>query len=358
MQFGRCKTRAKTVAIQGGGGNSRGSQNKSLSLSSRTGRCADSNPPQPTHWADPPEPARAPCLRVLRPRALPRDSNRLTAPCLHVPDAHLRRAICAHVAGRWARQLPMAIGRTAAALGAASGTVRRVGMAENDTVHRSPPPARRRAVPPRLGRGGHKKATTVGPRQPPPQPHLEGPLPPLRRLPRPPQARLCLFARCAPRAPHTRALGLAAPCLPLSSYHPSHPLKHTPPPTHRAWPIPHVGRRPRGRDRAAAASPTGAFFGIDSSLWRRRATVGAGWGAAGALEGGLVGGGRSQPPRRQVPAAGTGWVAPRGPETHRCPRVSMCMLVPLHGPLHLIIIVSLCGALMCILSFLQLFPLY
>ena len=100
LQFGRCKTRAKTVAIHGGGGNSRRSQNNSLSLSSRTDRCADSNHPQHTCWAESPEPARAPCLRVLRPRALPRDSNRLTAPCLHVPDAHLRRAICAHVAGR------------------------------------------------------------------------------------------------------------------------------------------------------------------------------------------------------------------------------------------------------------------
>ena len=100
LPFGRCKTRAKTVAIRDGGEYSRKSQNKSLSLSSRTGRCADSNRPQHMHWAEPPEPARAPCLRVLRPRALPRDSNRLTAPCLRVPDAHLRRAMCAHVAGR------------------------------------------------------------------------------------------------------------------------------------------------------------------------------------------------------------------------------------------------------------------
>ena len=100
LHFGRCKTRAKTVAILHGGGNSRRSQNNSLSLSSSTDRCADSNHPQHTCWAESPEPARAPCLRVLRPRALPRDSNRLTAPCLHVPDAHLRRAICAHVAGR------------------------------------------------------------------------------------------------------------------------------------------------------------------------------------------------------------------------------------------------------------------
>ena len=168
LHFGRCKTRAKTVAILHGGGNSRRSQNNSLSLSSRTDRCADSNHPQHTCWAESPEPARAPCLRVLRPRALPRDSNRLTAPCLHVPDAHLRRAMCAHVAGRGAGQLPMAIVRTAAALGAPSGTFRRAGRAENHTVHRSPPPARRRAGPPRLGRGGHKKATAVGPRQPPP----------------------------------------------------------------------------------------------------------------------------------------------------------------------------------------------
>jgi hypothetical protein len=36
----------------------------------------------------------------------------------------------------------------------------------------------------------------------------------------------------------------------------------------------------------------------------------------------------------------------------------MCMLVPMHGPLHLNIIVSLCGALVCILSFLWLFPSY
>ena len=139
LQFGRCKTRAKTVAILHGGGNSRRSQNNSLSLSSSTDRCADSNHPQHTCWAESPEPARAPCLRVLRPRALPRDSNRLTAPCLHVPDAHLRRAMCAHVAGRGAGQLPMALVRMAAALGAASGTFRRAGMAENHTVHRSPP---------------------------------------------------------------------------------------------------------------------------------------------------------------------------------------------------------------------------
>ena len=68
-----------------------------------------------------------------------------------------------------------------------------------------PPPARRRAGPPRLGRGGHTKATAVGPRQPPPQPHPGVPPPPPRRPPRPPRARLCLFARCAPRAPHTRS---------------------------------------------------------------------------------------------------------------------------------------------------------
>ena len=159
LQFGRCKTRAKTVAIRGGGGNSRRSQNNSLSLSSSTDRCADSNHPQHTCWAESPEPARAPCLRVLRPRALPRDSNRLTAPCLHVPDAHLRRAICAHVAGRWARQLPMAIVRTAAALGASSGTFKRAGMAENDTIHRSPP---------RLGGGpAHRGSAVVATKKPP-----------------------------------------------------------------------------------------------------------------------------------------------------------------------------------------------
>ena len=204
LQFGRCKTRAKTVAIRDGGEYSRKSQNKSLSFSSRTDRCADSNHPQHTCWAESPEPARAPCLRVLRPRALPRDSNRLTAPCLHVPDAHLRRAMCAHVAGRGPGQLPMALVRMAAALGAASGTFRRAGMAENHTVHRSPPPARRRAGPPRLGRGGHTKATAVGPRKPPAQPHPGGPPQPPRRPPRPPRDRLCLFAwACACSCPCT-----------------------------------------------------------------------------------------------------------------------------------------------------------
>ena len=155
LQLGRCKTRAKTVAIRDGGEYSRKSQNKSLSLSSRTDRCADSNRPKHTHWAEPPEPARAPCLRVLRPRALPRDSNRLTAPCLHAPDAHLRRAMCAHVAGRGAGQLPMALVRMAAALGAASGTFRRAGMAENHTVHRSPPRPG--------GRGRHRGSAAVTP---------------------------------------------------------------------------------------------------------------------------------------------------------------------------------------------------
>ena len=54
---------------------------------------------------------------------------------------------------------------------------------------------------------------------------------------------------------------------------------------------------------------------FDLALWRRRTTVGAGWGAPRAPGGGLTGGGRSPPVRRRVPAAGTGWVAPWGPET-------------------------------------------
>ena len=138
---------------------------------------------------------------------------------------------------------------------------------------------------------------------------------------------------------------------------PSRPPKHTPSPTHRAWPIPHVGRRPRGRERAAAASPQRRKFGIDSSLRWRRETVGAGRGAAEAAGGGLAGGGDphgsgggSRRPGRD------GW--PRESPGHRRPRMCMCMLVPMHGPLHLNIIVSLCGALVCMLSFLWLFPSY
>jgi hypothetical protein len=56
--------------------------------------------------------------------------------------------------------------------------------------------------------------------------------------------------------------------------------------------------------------------------------------------------------------AGKGWVAPQEPETPTPSRGHVCMLVPMHGPLHLIIIVSLCGVLVCILSFLWLFPSY
>ena len=102
---------------------------------------------------------------------------------------------------------------------------------------------------------------------------------------------------------------------PLSSHHPSHPPKLTPSPPDAYPTIPHVGRRPRGRERAAAASEVELKKIHDSSLRWRHATVGAGWGAAGAPEGGLVGGGRSPRLRRRVPAAGTGWVAPREPET-------------------------------------------
>ena len=59
------------------------------------------------------------------------------------------------------------------------------------------------------------------------------------------------------------------------------------------------------------------------------------------------------PTAQEAGAGGRDGVAwPHGGPRHRCPRVSMCMLVPMHGPLHLIIIVSLCGALVCILSFL------
>jgi hypothetical protein len=188
-------------------------------------------------------------------------------------------------------------------------------MAENDTVHRSPPPARRRAGPPRLGRGGHTKATAVGPRQPPPQPHPGVPPPPPRRPPRPPRARLCLFARCAPRAPHTRSPAREGEPAQVSGSEPSHPPKHTPSPPPPLLAIPHVGRRRRGREPPAAASPRSRFFGIDSSLRWRRATVGAGWGAPGAAGGGLAGGGASPRLRRRVLAAGTGWVAPRGAET-------------------------------------------
>ena len=43
---------------------------------------------------------------------------------------------------------------------------------------------------------------------------------------------------------------------------PSHPPKHTPSPPPLIPPIPHVGRRPRGRERAAAASAAGRFFGL------------------------------------------------------------------------------------------------
>ena len=62
-------------------------------------------------------------------------------------------------------------------------------------------------------------------------------------------------ARREPRAQRSRAReGEPAQ---VSGSEPSHPPKHTPSPTHRAWPIPHVGRRPRGRERAAAASQSG-----------------------------------------------------------------------------------------------------
>ena len=96
---------------------------------------------------------------------------------------------------------------------------------------------------------------------------------------------------------------------------PSRPPKHTSSPPRADSPIPHAGRRPRGRERAAAASPQRLDFCIDYSLRWRRETVGAGRGAAEAAGGGLAGGGRPPRLRRRVPAAGTGWVAPREPET-------------------------------------------
>ena len=102
---------------------------------------------------------------------------------------------------------------------------------------------------------------------------------------------------------------------PLSSHHPSHPPKLTPSPPDAYLTIPHVGRRPRGRERAAAAPFSGVDFGLRplAAVAARdgRGGLGSRWGA----EGGLVGGGRSPRLRRRVPAAGTGWVAPREPET-------------------------------------------
>ena len=125
---------------------------------------------------------------------------------------------------------------------------------------------------------------------------------------------------------------------------------------------------PVARDPARWQAPEGSgaggsgvsqrrFFGNDSSLLWRRATVGAGQGAPGAAGGGLAGGGHPHGSGggSRRPGRG-GW--PRGGARHRRPRVGMCMLVPMHGPLHLIMIVSLCGVLVCILSFLWLFPSY
>ena len=79
-----------------------------------------------------------------------------------------------------------------------------------------PPPARSTAGQPRLGFGGPAQGVTaVGPRHLP-QPHRGGPLPPPRRPPRPHQARLWLFARCAPRA--LRAARTGARSLLLTSF--------------------------------------------------------------------------------------------------------------------------------------------
>ena len=327
LPFGRCKTRAKTVAIQGSGKHSRGSQNNSLSLSSSTDRCADSNHPQHTCWAESPEPARAPCLRVLRPRALPRDSNRLTAPCLHAPDAHLRRAIRAPVAGRGARQLPMAIGPMAAALGASSGTFRRAGRAENDTVHRSPPPARRTGSTPRLGCGDSLQVTAVGPRQPPPRPHREGPLPTPRRPPRPPAARVCPLARCAPHAPHTRSRARDGEPAQVSGSEPSRPPKHTPSPFPHHTTIPHAGRRPRGRRPPPAASQWGRFLATTPRCGDAVRQSGRAGEPLRRPRAGLRGGGHPHGSGGGCRRPGRGgW--PRGSPRHRCPCVSMCMLVP------------------------------
>ena len=92
-----------------------------------------------------------------------------------------------------------------------------------------PPPAKRRAGQPRLGFGGPAQGVTaVGPRHLP-QPHRGGPLPPPRRPPRPHQARLCLLARCAPRALRAARTGGSGSMLTTSFQPPRPPCQaHTP----------------------------------------------------------------------------------------------------------------------------------
>ena len=102
-------------------------------------------------------------------------------------------------------------------------------------------------------------------------------------------------------------------------------------------------------DGGSGTDPHPSHHPPTPSLRWRRATVGAGWGAAAATGGGLAGGGASQSVRRRVPVAGKGWVAPRRP-SRRPPRVSMCMRRPTGRRFHLTISVPLYGALVCILS--------
>ena len=83
----------------------------------------------------------------------------------------------------------------------------------------------------------------------------------------------------------------------------------------------------------------------------RRATVGAGWGAAAAPEGGLAGGARFPPPRRRVLVAGKGRVAPQEAEPPPPLHGHVHARAHAHGPFHVTIIVTLCGALVCVLSF-------
>ena len=90
-------------------------------------------------------------------------------------------------------------------------------------------PARAAASTPRLGCGAPARVTAVGARQPPPQPHPEGAPSPPRRLPRPPPARLCLFARCAPRALRAARTGGCGFLL-TTSFQPPRPPSQAHPP--------------------------------------------------------------------------------------------------------------------------------
>ena len=221
-----------------------------------------------------------------------------------------------------------------------------------------PPPARRRAGQPRLGFGGPAQGVTaVGPRHPP-QPHRGGPLPPPRRPPRPHQARLWLFARCAPRA--LRAARTGARSLLLTSFF-QPPLPPSQAHPRASWsPVSDPARWQASKGPGASGSGVGSR----SIFWPSTSRCGGGARRSGRAgeplgrpEAGSRGGGdphRSGGGSRR-PGRG-GW--PRGGPRHRRPRVGMCMLVPMHGPLHLNIIVSLCGTLVCILSFLWLFPSY